>query len=109
MSLSAIQDNLVKIDLVQQAQSRTDDIGRSLEASQAAARREEDRQADQVVLMSREAGQTGINPDEERNNRERENREREGRDRRRREDGADDAGEADAPPRPTMHRINVVV
>lgn len=66
MSLAAIQDNLVKTSLVQQTQSRGDDVSRGQQIAQAAAQREHNRQEDQVVISTHEAEQAGIRTDEER-------------------------------------------
>ena len=66
MSVGIIQDNLVKTSLVQQNQSRVDDIARGQELGQTAAQREDSRQADQVVLSSQSKEEHGVRTDEER-------------------------------------------
>ena len=106
MSLSAIQDNLVKTNLVQQTQSRGDEVARSQSISQVAAQAEHDRQQDQVVLMAQQTEQLGIRPDEERAREEQ-------RKKKRRQANGDDADkeeeEAATAPHAEMHRINIVV
>lgn len=73
MSLSAIQDNLVKTNLVQQTQARGDEVHRSQQIAQTTAQAaEHDRQHDQVVLMTRSKEQHTINPDEQRERQEQE-------------------------------------
>lgn len=106
MSLSAIQDNLVKTNLVQQTQSRGDEVARSQHIAQTAAQAEHDRQNDQVVLMTQQPEQRGIHPDDERARQEQERKKR-----RKAKDGSDNAEgeEASASPHTEMHRINIIV
>lgn len=116
MSLSAIQDNLVKTNLVQQTQSRVDDIARGQEIAQTAAQREHDRQGDQVVLMAQQKEQQGIRADEEREKEGRKKREEEEE-----EENAEETPEEETPEnaeggdpsktgtRMVMRRINIVV
>ena len=108
MSLSAIQDNLVKTNLVQQTQTRGDDVARGQEIGQVAQQRENDRQGDQVVLMTRQAEQQGIRTDEER-----EKEEQRKKKKRQEEEEAEAANETEGKdsaatdaPRARMRRIN---
>lgn len=113
MSLAAIQDNLVKVNLVQQTQTRNDDVAKSQEIFQTAIQREQDRQGDQVVLMTHQTEQKIIRPDDE--------REKEERKKKKREDGEEEGAEqapgapekgdvpSDGHPRASMRRINIVV
>lgn len=114
MSLSAIQDNLVKVNLVQQTQTRGDDVTRSQEIFQTAMQREQDRQGDQVVLMTHQTEQEGIRADEEREKEEqKKKKKREEEEEERAAQAADTAENGDAPsdarPRAAMHRINIVI
>lgn len=114
MSLAAIQDNLVKVPLVQQTQTRGDDVARGQEIGQTAAQRENDRQADQVVLHTRESENQGIRADEEREKEERKKKKRQ-EEEEEEEQNASPEDNADAPPeekkgtRMVMHRINIVI
>lgn len=108
MSLSAIQDSLVKTSLVQQTQARSDDINRGQETAAQAAQREVNRQADQVVIHTQEAEQQGVRADEE--------KEREGRKREEEEDeeqeeetSEEEGEEGESGPRARMRRINIVI
>ena len=106
MSLSAIQDNLVKTNLVQQTQSRSDEVARSQHIAQVAAQAEEDRRKDQVVLMTQHAEQTNINPDEERA------REEQKKKKRREEEDDEELAEIEeesVSPHAQMHRIDILV
>ena len=117
MSLAAIQDNLVKTSLVQQTQTRGDDVGRTHEAAQVSLQREHDRQEDQVVISSQRKDEHGIRPDDERR------KEGEKRRRKKGDDASEEEREAERPPacelvpapegyagaRPEMRRINVVI
>ena len=105
MSLSAIQDNLVKTNLVQQTQSRPDEVARSQHISQVAAQAEQDRRGDQVVIMSQRAEQANINPDEERARQEQERKKREQEED---EDELPEIEEENASPHAQMHRINIL-
>ena len=114
MSLAAIQDNLVKTSLVQQTQSRVDDVSRAQQIGQTAAQREHDRQEDQVVIGAHEAEQQGIRTDEERQKEER----RKKRKREEEEEAAENDSESSAEGegdraragnRAMMRRINIVV
>lgn len=106
MSLSAIQDNLVKTNIVQQHQARGDEVGRTQEVAQAAAQAEQNRQGDQVVLMTQHAEQQGIRQDAERERREEEEKKRKRRDE---DDEETPEEETSANPHAEMHRINIVV
>lgn len=64
MSLSAIQDNLVKVNLVQQTQTKADDVARGQEIHQVVNRKEQDRQHDEVVLMTQQKEEHGIRDEE---------------------------------------------
>ncbi len=103
MSLSAIQDNLLKTNLVQQTQTKGDDVVRAQETASIAGQKEENRRQDEVVLSTRESEQGNVRSDERggngRDDRKRERRERE-------EDGDD---EEDTGPRARMRRINIVI
>lgn len=111
MSLSAIQDSLVKTSLVQQTQTRGDGVQRSQEIGQTAAQREHDRQEDQVVIHAKESEQTGIRPDEEKEKEERKKRREEEEEEEEKnaesEENPDDPEKKDA--RAVMRRINIVV
>lgn len=114
MSLSAIQDNLVKTSLVQQTQTRGDDVARGQEIAQTAAQREHDRQGDQVVLMSQQKEQAGIKTDEEREKEEgRKKKRRQEEEEEEREEARDDGPRGESPAgggtREVMRRINIVV
>ena len=118
MSLAAIQDNLVKTSLVQQTQTRSDDVGRAQEIAHVALQREHDRREDQVVISAQQKNEHGIRSDEERRKEE---------ERRRRKKGggaqggspetdsaAEDLSNPDSPAplagdRTVMRRINVVI
>ncbi len=103
MSLSAIQDNLLKTNLVQQTQTKGDDVVRGQENAVAAVQKEENRRQDEVVLSTRETEQQGIH-DEDRGGRGQE-REDEERERREREEEDEDENA----PRARMRRINIVI
>jgi hypothetical protein len=104
MSLGAIQDNLVKTNLVQQTQSRNDDVNRSQETAQTVRQHEQDRQGDQVVLMTHQSEQSGIRSDREGRGQE------EGKKKRRQNSEEDTQEEAtDTSGRHEMHRINIVI
>lgn len=109
MSLSAIQDNLVKTTLVQQTQSRGDDVNRGQEIAQAASQREQNRQGDQVVLHTHEAEQQGVRSDGERNRRRREEDEEEEEEQKERSETSDEQGGDESGTRVRMRRINIVV
>jgi hypothetical protein len=117
MSLAAIQDNLVKTSLVQQTQTRSDDVGRAQEIAHVALQREHDRREDQVVISAQQKNEHGIRSDEER-------RKEEERRRRKKDGGAQgdspetdpaaDPSNPDSPAplagdRTVMRRINVVI
>lgn len=107
MSLAAIQDNLVKVHLVQQTQTRGDDVARGQEIHQAAQQREQDRQGDQVVIHTKEAEQEGIRPDEEREKEQRrKKRQEEEEEREKAEDSGEDGN--DEGPRSRMRRLNIL-
>ncbi len=104
MSLGAIQDNLAKTNLVQQTQSRNDDVNRSQETAQTVRQHEEDRRGDQVVLMTHQTEQSGIRSDREGNGQE------EGKKKRREKSEEEPEEEAtDTSGRHEMHRINIVI
>lgn len=114
MSLSAIQDNLVKTSLVQQTQARGDDVNRGQEIAQAAAQREHDRQEDQVVIMTRQKEQSGIRADEEREKEEKRKKrqEEEEEEQEKAEETSDkpgEGGEGETGTRMMMRRINIVI
>ena len=108
MSLSAIQDNLVKTSLVQHTQTRGDDIAKSQETAQAAAQRENNRQEDQVVIHTKETDQHGIRPDEEKEQQRRRKREEEEEQAEQRSEGEDGEDEPTGP-RARMRRINIII
>ena len=116
MSLAAIQDNLVKAPLVQQTQTRGDDVARGQEIGQAALQKEENRRMDEVVLHTQETENQGVRTDEE--------REKEGKKKKRGEEEQQDesdadaenaanpdgtAGEGETAPRAVMRQINIVI
>lgn len=103
MSLAAIQDNLLKTSLVQQTQSRSDDIGRGQEIANQATTREQARQADQVVIHTQQKEGGGIT-DEERERRRREEEEEE-----REYAEEEETEEEDNGPRARMRTINIVI
>lgn len=107
MSLSAIQDNLVKTTLVQQTQSRGDDVNRGQEIAQAASQREHDRREDQVVIHSREAEQRGVRSGEERERQRRQREEEEEQEEK--DESSEESGEDETGTRVRMRRINIVV
>lgn len=107
MSLAAIQDNLLKTSLVQQTQSRSEDVSRGQEIGMQADLKEQSRQEDQVVLRSRETSETGVRDEEkDRRRREREKEEEDGEQMRREEF---DEGEEDNGPRARMRTINIII
>lgn len=112
MSLSAIQDSLVKTSLVQQTQTRGDDIQRGQEIGQTAAQREHDRQEDQVVIHSKESEQAGIRPDEEKEKEGRKRQEEE-EEEEAQEENVESEENPDDPDkqgtRMVMRRINIVI
>ena len=104
MSLSAIQDNLLKTNLVQQTQTKGDDVVRGQENAVAAVQKEDSRQQDQVVLSTREAEKKGVRSDEEKGRgREREEEEEE-KERKEKPEEEEDNG-----PRARMRTINIVI
>ncbi len=108
MSLSAIQDNLVKTTLVQHTQTKVDDVNRSHENAVLAKQHEMNRQEDQVVIQSRQSDEEkGLKPDDEKERRRRRGEEREAEDR----EKADEDEEEEGPggPRAKMRRINIVI
>ena len=113
MSLSAIQDNLVKSNLVQQTQARGDDVARGQEIAQAAAQREHDRQEDQVVIQTRQRDQDGIRSDEEREKeggkKKRQDEDEDGAEESRDEKRLDDEKGEEGGTRAVMRRINIVI
>lgn len=113
MSLSAIQDSLVKTNLVQQTQTRTDDVVRSQEISQAARQHEQSRQGDQVVLMTHQPEHEGIRPDQEREKEEqRKRRKKQDEDKEAEEKKLSEASggsDTEVRRRDAMRRINIVV
>ncbi|MCC8189542.1 MAG: hypothetical protein LIP77_02735 [Planctomycetes bacterium] len=114
MSLSAIQDNLAKVPLVQQTQTKGDDVARGQEIGQSAAQREQNRQEDQVVIHSKESENQGLRTDEER---EKEGRKKKRGDQDPEKDGTareeDHPDDSDLPaqngPREVMRRINIII
>ncbi|MCC8167600.1 MAG: hypothetical protein LIQ31_16045 [Planctomycetes bacterium] len=107
MSLSAIQDNLVKTSLVQHTQSRGEDIKAGSESAAVAKQHEVNRQEDQVVIHTRESEGRNIRDDEERPKDQREKKRDDEE-----ENGEGDAapeGEEDDGPRARMRRINIVI
>lgn len=109
MSLSAIQDNLVKTNLVQQHQSRGDDISRSQEIAHTAAQREVNRQEDQVVIHARETEQQKLRADEEKEREGKKREKEEEEENKKDQDVSDDSVDEDGRPRARMRRINIVV
>ncbi len=106
MSLSAIQDNLLKTNLVQQTQTKGDDVARGRENAVAAVQKEDNRRQDEVVLSTHEAEQRGIRPDDERGG----GREREEEKEKKERDGDEpEDEEGDNGPRARMRRINIVI
>lgn len=113
MSLAAIQDNLVKAPLVQQTQTRGDDVARGQEIAQTANQREQNRQEDQVVIHTRESENQGIRTDEEREKEQRKKKqqqeeEEEEQNAEGREDPETDP-KSETGTRMVMHRINIVI
>lgn len=105
MSLSAIQDNLVKTSLVQQTQSRNDDAVRTHEGAMQQEAKEMQRQGDQVVLESSQlSDESGIKDEEKEKRRKREEEEKEEAERKEKEDEEEDQG-----PRARMRTINIVI
>ncbi len=118
MSVGIIHDNMVKTSLVQQTQTRGDDVQRSLEIGQVAAQREDNRQRDQVVIQTKQKEEHGIRPDAEREKegrkKRREEEEEEQQEMREREEQAKDAPEqyqrdGKTSTRAYMRKINIVV
>lgn len=113
MSLVAIQDNLVKAPLVQQTQTRGDDVVRGQEIAQVATQREQNRQKDEVVLHTHESENQGIRTDEEREKEGRKKKRQEEEEEEKTEEPMDDSGEkpenAETGTRMVMRRINIVV
>lgn len=107
MSLSAIQDNLLKTSLVQQTQTKGDDVIRGHENAAAAVQKEQGRQQDQVVLSTQGTEGRHIRDDEEKK-RDREEKEKEEEENSRREKKKD-SNEEDQGPRARMRTINVVI
>jgi TATA-binding protein-associated factor Taf7 len=105
MSLSAIQDNLLKTNLVQQTQTKGDDVVRGQQNAVAAVQKEENRRQDEVVLSTRESEQKGVRSDEEKGNgRDRDEDDEEKERREKEEEEEEDTG-----PRARMRRINIVI
>lgn len=102
MSLSAIQDNLLKTNLVQQTQTKIDDVQRSQDISTAAAVKEQARQEDQVVIHTKQKSNADV-ADEKKEKQRREQEEEEEKEER--EDGPKD----DNGPRARMRTINIVI
>ncbi|MCC8108979.1 MAG: hypothetical protein LIQ30_08045 [Planctomycetes bacterium] len=107
MSLSAIQDNLVKTSLVQHTQSRGEDIKAGSENAAVAKQHEVNRQEDQVVIHTRESEGRNIRDDEERPKDER--RKKQEDDEEMDDDETVPEGEEDDGPRARMRRINIVI
>lgn len=112
MSLSAIQDNLVKVNLVQQTQTKTDDVARGQEIHQAVNRREQDRQQDEVVLMTQQKEEHGIR-DEERergeSGRKKKRRQEEEEEEKQKEEGRHGTEQLeDDHPRARMRKLNIL-
>lgn len=104
MSLSAIQDNLVKTNLVQQTQTKSDDVMRGHENAAAAVQKEDGRQQDQVVLSTREAEHKGVRADEEKEKEREREEEEEEKERREKPEEEEDNG-----PRARMRTINIII
>lgn len=113
MSLVAIQDNLVKVSLVQQTQTRGDDVARGQEIAQTASQREHNRQEDQVVIHTRETENQGIRADEQREKEQRKKRRGQngeaGEENREESENAEATPAAETGTRVMMHRINIVI
>jgi hypothetical protein len=104
MSLSAIQDNLLKTNLVQQTQTKGDDVVRGHENAVAAVQKEENRRQDEVGLSTRESEQKGVRSDEEKGNGQGRDDDEEKERREKEEEDEEDTG-----PRARMRRINIVI
>ena len=74
MSLTGIQDSMVKSHLVQQVQSRTEEVVRLQERTQMPFSQELARQADEVVLNITRTEQDGVRDEERLKDREEEKR-----------------------------------
>ncbi len=107
MSLSAIQDNLVKTSLVQHTQSRGEDIKAGSESAAVAKQHEVNRQEDQVVIHTRESEGRNIRDDEEHPKDERERKRKD--DEENNEEDVHQEGEEDDGPRARMRRINIII
>lgn len=105
MSLGAIQDNLVKVPLVQQTTTKSDDVARGQENFQVAEHRENSRQADEVVLQTQ---QRELNEDREKEEQRRRKQEQEEQEQAQRQRSGDDEEEEDTRPRAKMHRLNIL-
>lgn len=105
MSLTAIQDTLLKTNLVQQTQSKADDVSRSQETAAQQTQKEQSRQEDQVVIHTNQKDGSGIRDEEKqrqrRNQEEEEEEDKENRD--------DENAEEDEGPRARMRTINIVI
>lgn len=106
MSLAAIQDNLMKTSLVQQTQTKSDDVSRGQEIAMQAEVKEQSRREDQVVLESSKKGDAELRDEEK--ERKRRKQEEEDNDQLRREDLEDDE-DVDEGPRARMRTINIVI
>jgi|GEM_PF-2278916 hypothetical protein len=109
MSIGAIQDNLVKTSLVQQTQSKGDDVLRGQEIGQVASQKEHDRQQDQVVLQLRQKEEHGIRRDEERDKEGEKKRRQDEQDEGDKKKPKDDEPEEESGARARMRTINIIV
>lgn len=106
MSLAAIQDNLIKTSLVQQTQSRSEDVSRGQEIGMQADLKEQSRQEDQVVIHSKESSEAGVRDEEKDRRRRKEEEDEEEGERLQREEFVE---EEDEGPRARMRTINIVI
>lgn len=105
MSLINLQDGILKSPLVQTFQTRADDMARAVQATHVSFNEELARQADEVVLQTRQTEQETIREDMKREQQERQRRIR------RRVAAATPEEAEEKPPSPPpspLHRVDIL-
>ena len=105
MSLSGIQDNLMKTHLVQQTQSRGENVSRALESNQSNFQQEMIRKAEETVARVSAAEKNAINPDQEKGKNKQEQKKQEKRE----QSGSEQNDSQAVSPPGGQHKINIVV